>query len=151
MKETLATLKTVFTGVHGRVVDLCKPTQTKYQQAVSVVLGRNIDAVVVDHEKTAIECINYLRAQRLGQATFIPLDSIQTKPTNDKYRSFAKGARLAIDVIDFNPQFEAAMQHACGNSLVCDTLDIARYVCYDKGQDVKGESSLIPAEVMNQK
>lgn len=159
------------TGVHGRVVDLCKPTQTKYQTAVSVVLGRNIDAIVIDHEKTAIECINvssfsrlvsslslppplvssrltllsflplthpqYLRSQRLGQATFIPLDSIQAKPTNDKYRSFAKGARLAIDVIDFNPQFEAAMQHACGNSLVCDTMDIARYVCYDRGQDVK--------------
>lgn len=44
--------------VHGRVVDLCKPTQTKYQTAVSVVLGRNIDGIVVNHEKTAIECIN---------------------------------------------------------------------------------------------
>lgn len=92
MRETLATLKTIFPGepcalslsrvsslssqlldalltcrvrsffakpgVHGRVVDLCKPTQTKYQTAVSVVLGRNIDAIVIDHEKTAIECIH---------------------------------------------------------------------------------------------
>jgi len=39
------------------VVDLCKPTQRKYETAVSVILGRNIDAVVVDEEKTAIECI----------------------------------------------------------------------------------------------
>lgn len=44
-------------GVRGRVVDLCKPTQRKYETAVSVVLGRNIDAVVVDSEKTAIDCI----------------------------------------------------------------------------------------------
>ena len=44
-------------GVRGRVVDLCKPTQRKYETAVSVILGRNVDAVVVDHEKTAIECI----------------------------------------------------------------------------------------------
>ena len=44
-------------GVRGRVVDLCKPTQRKYETAVSVILGRNIDAVVVDQEKTAIECI----------------------------------------------------------------------------------------------
>ena len=29
----------------------------KYETAVSVILGRNIDAVVVDEEKTAIECI----------------------------------------------------------------------------------------------
>ena len=47
----------LITGVRGRVVDLCKPTQRKYETAVSVILGRNIDAVVVDEEKTAIECI----------------------------------------------------------------------------------------------
>ena len=39
------------------MIDLCKPTQRKYEVAVSVVLGRNIDAVVVDEEKTAIDCI----------------------------------------------------------------------------------------------
>ena len=44
-------------GVRGRIVDLCKPTQRKYETAVSVVLGRNIDAIVVDEEKTAIDCI----------------------------------------------------------------------------------------------
>ena len=44
-------------GVCGRVVDLCKPTQRKYEMAVSVILGRNIDAVVVNEDATAIECI----------------------------------------------------------------------------------------------
>jgi structural maintenance of chromosome 1 len=45
-------------GVRGRVIDLCKPTQRKYETAVSVILGRNIDAVIVDEERTAIECID---------------------------------------------------------------------------------------------
>lgn len=36
------------------------------------------------------------------------------------------------------------MYHACGNSLICDTLDVARYVCYDKGQDVKGMAPSCP-------
>lgn len=44
-------------GVRGRVIDLCKPSQRKYETAVITVLGRNIDAIVVDHEKTAIDCI----------------------------------------------------------------------------------------------
>ena len=57
LKETFSTLQRLFPGVRGRVVDLCKPTQRKYETAVSVILGRNIDAVVVDQEKTAIECI----------------------------------------------------------------------------------------------
>jgi structural maintenance of chromosome 1 len=39
------------------MTDLCKPTAKKYETAISVVLGRNIDAIVVDEEKTAIDCI----------------------------------------------------------------------------------------------
>ena len=45
------------TGVRGRMVDLCKPTAKKYEIAISVVLGRNIDAIVVNEERTAIDCI----------------------------------------------------------------------------------------------
>ena len=73
LKETLGNLSRIFpgmysffiygsvvellVGVRGRVVDLCKPTQRKYELAVAVILGRNMDAVVVDEEKTAIDCI----------------------------------------------------------------------------------------------
>ncbi|KAG9032708.1 Structural maintenance of chromosomes protein 1, partial [Tulasnella sp. UAMH 9824] len=136
-KDMMANLQRLFPGVRGRVVDLCKPTQRKYETAVSVILGRNIDAIVVDHEKTGIDCINYLRDQRAGQATFIPLDTIKVKPINDKFRSFAKGARLAVDVIQFDPAIERAMHHACGNALVCDTMEIAKHICYEKQQEVK--------------
>jgi len=83
-------------------------------------------------------CSQYLRTQRAGQATFLPLDTISVKPVNDKYRSFAKGARLAVDVIQYEPAVERAMQHACGNALVCDSMEVAKYVCWEKGQEVKG-------------
>ena len=59
-------LPTLLTGVRGRVVDLCKPTQRKYELAVAVVLGRNMDAVVVDEEKTAIDCIEVRVGYTLG-------------------------------------------------------------------------------------
>ena len=154
-KETLASLQRILPGVKGRVVDLCTPTARKYETAVSVVLGRNIDAIVVETEKVAIECIDvsvldsmredrsltvvqYMRTQRAGQATFIPLDTIKFKPLNDRLRSLERGARLAVDVIQFDPSVERAIHHACGNALVCDNMEIARKVCYDKGQDIKG-------------
>ncbi|OWZ56956.1 cohesin complex subunit psm1 [Cryptococcus neoformans 125.91] len=137
LKETLASLKRIFPGVHGRVVDLCRPVATKYDTAVMTVLGRNIDAVVVEHEKVAIDCIEYMRNQRAGQATFIPLDTIQVKPVPERLRNFARGARLAIDCIEYDPAVERAMQHACSSSLICDTMDIAKYVCYERSQEVK--------------
>ncbi|CAO1631057.1 unnamed protein product [Parajaminaea phylloscopi] len=137
MKETVTALSRIFPGVRGRLVDLCKPTQQKYDQAVSTVLGRNVEAVIVDHEKTAIDCIEYFRNQRVGQATFIPLDTIQAKPINDRLRSVARGARLAIDVIQYDGAIEAAMQYVCGNALVCDTLDVARHISYEKKIEAK--------------
>jgi len=84
-------------------------------------------------------CMKYMRSQRSGQATFIPLDTIKVKPINDRLRSLAKGARLAVEVILCDPSVERAVHHACGNALVCDTMEIARHVSYDRGQDVKGE------------
>lgn len=79
-----------------------------------------------------------MRNQRAGQATFIPLDTIQVKPVAEKFRNFAKGARLAIDCIEYEPAVEQAMQHACGSAMVCDSMAIARHICYEKAQEVKG-------------
>jgi structural maintenance of chromosome 1 len=138
LREVLSSLKRVFPGVHGRVVDLCKPTSRKYETAVTTILGRNLDAIVVEHEKVAIDCIDFMRNQRAGQATFIPLDTIQVRPVQEKYRNFAKGARLAIDCIEYEPAVERAMQHACGSSLICDSIAVAKHICYDRNQEVKG-------------
>ncbi|KAI0290148.1 hypothetical protein BC826DRAFT_1187460 [Russula brevipes] len=72
-----------------------------------------------------------------SQATFIRLDTIQVKPINDKLRTFARA-----DVIQYEPAMERAIHHACGNALVCDTIEVARFVCYEKDQDVKGTPPL---------
>ncbi len=137
LRETIATLQKIFPGVRGRIVDLCEPTQRKYDTAISIVLGRHSDSIVVDSEKTAISCIEYMRTQRVGQATFIPLDTIQVKPINDRLRSIAKGARLAVDIVKYQPHVQRAIQHACGNALVCDSMAIAREICYERKQEVK--------------
>ncbi|KAG0208218.1 Structural maintenance of chromosomes protein 1 [Mortierella sp. GBA30] len=137
LKETVSSLKRIFPGVHGRVTDLCKPTQRKYDAAISVILGRHMDAIIVDREKTAIDCIQLLREQRSGHATFLPLDTLVVKPVNDRLRSLAKGARLAIDVVQYDETLERAIQYVCGHALVCDTMDIAKHVCYELGQQVK--------------
>lgn len=137
MKETVYALKRIFPGVKGRISDLCKPKMKKYREAVSIVLGRNFDAVCVDTEKTAKDCIEYLRDQRAGQATFIPLETIQVKPLNSNLKGMHRGMRMAIDTIDFENSLERAMQYVCGNAVVCDDLAIAKHLCYEKGLEVK--------------
>lgn len=133
-RETVAAMKRIFPGsVLGRVHELCKPKQKKFETAVGIALGRQFDSVVVDTEKTAKDCIQYLRDQRAGQATFIPLDTIQVKPINPNLKGAFKGMRMTIDAIDYDSEVERAMMHACGNSMICDTLDIAKQIVYGKG------------------
>lgn len=137
IKETIASLKRIFPGVKGRVSELCKPKMKKYEEAVSTVLGRHFDAVVVDNEKTAKDCIDYLRDQRAGQATFLPLETIQVKALNSNLKGIHRGMRMAIDTIEFDNSVERAMLYACGNAVVCDDLAVAKHVCYTMGVEVK--------------
>lgn len=55
--EAVASLKRLFPGVHGRMTDLCRPTQKKFNLAVTVAMGRYMDAVVVEDDSTGKECI----------------------------------------------------------------------------------------------
>lgn len=136
-KEMISTLKRIFPGVKGRVSDLCKPKQKKYAEAVSTVLGRHFDSIVVDNEKTAKECIQHLRDQRAGQATFIPLETIQVKPFNSNLKGMHRGMRPAIETVDYDDSVSRAISYACGNAIVCDDLATAKYLCYEKGVDAK--------------
>jgi len=137
IRETIATLKRTYPGVKGRLHELCKPKQKKFGEAVSTVLGRHFDSVIVDTEATAKQCIEYLRDQRAGQATFIPLDTIQVKAINSGMKGADPGVRLAIDTIDYDSALSRAVSYACGNAIVCDTLDIAKRMVYNKGVEAK--------------
>lgn len=137
IRETIATLKRTYPGVKGRLHELCKPKQKKYGEAVSTVLGRHIDSVVVDTEATAKQCIEYLRDQRAGQATFIPLDTIQVKAISSNMKGLDSGVRLAIDTIDYDNALSRAVSYACGNAIVCDTMEIAKRMVYTKGIEAK--------------
>nr|KAJ3408666.1 Structural maintenance of chromosomes protein 1 [Polyrhizophydium stewartii] len=77
-----------------------------------------------------------MREHQAGQATFIPLDTIQTKPVNEKFRAFA-GARLALDVIQYEDHLARAVLYACGSALICDTMAVAKYICFERGTEVK--------------
>ncbi|KAI1371505.1 RecF/RecN/SMC protein [Hypoxylon crocopeplum] len=136
MKEMVTSLKRIYPGVKGRVGELCKPKQKKFDEAVITALGRDFDSVIVDNEKTGVECVQYLKDQRFPPVTFIPLDNIKVSAVNTAVKGIS-GARLTIDAIDFDSSLERAMSYACGGSIVCDSLDIAKHVCYDRRIQVK--------------
>lgn len=136
IKEMVQTLKRMNPQVRGRVGDLCKPKQKKFDEAVITALGRDFDSVVVDTEKAGLDCVAYLKSQQFPPMTFIPLDNIKTNAPNSAVKGIA-GARLTIETIDFDSSLERAMTYACGSSIVCDSLDIAKDICYRRRIPVK--------------
>ena len=144
--QAIASLKRHFPGVQGRLVDLCRPTQRRFNLAVTVAAGKDMDAIVVDTKQTGFDCIKYLREQRVGTATFIPLDSIQV-PSQDnleRIRGMTEEDgrfRLAADVIACDETVKRAVLYAVGNTVVCDDLDSARELCFGNGGSRSGQSS----------
>ncbi|CAN6476895.1 unnamed protein product [Victoria cruziana] len=128
--EAVESLKRLFPGVHGRMTDLCKPSQKKYNLAITVAMGKFMDAVVVEDEQTGKECIKYLKEQRLPPQTFIPIQSVRVKPVHEKLRALGGSARLIFDVVQFDPFLEKAVLYAVGNTLVCDALEEAKILSW---------------------
>ncbi|KAL5014287.1 hypothetical protein ScPMuIL_008557 [Solemya velum] len=131
--ELLDNLKRLFPGVHGRLIDLCEPSHKKYQVAITKVLGKYMDAIVCDSEKTAKDCIQYMKEQRIEPETFLPLNYLDVRPVNEKLREIRepKNVKLVIDVIRYDPPvIKKALQFACGNALVCETVEDARRVAF---------------------
>ncbi|CAM9197715.1 unnamed protein product [Choristocarpus tenellus] len=97
-----------------------------------------MDAIVVDTQKCGFECIAYMREQRIGRTSFIPLDTIKVKPLNERLRSLGHKHRLCADIIEGgDDSIRRAIMYAVGNTVVCDTLDDARALCYGQGERIK--------------
>jgi len=137
LRENANTLRRLFPGVKGLLSDLCQPKQKKYEVAVSTILGKNFDSIIVENSAIAHQCITYLKEQRSGVASFIPLDSIEAKSVDSRLRHVDERARPTIDIIDYDPSLERAIQFACGNSMICDNIQIARELRWKKNIDVK--------------
>lgn len=131
--ELLENLKRLFPGVHGRLIDLCEPSHKKYQIAITKCLGKYMDGIICDTQKTAKECIQYMKEQRIEPETFLPLDYLDVKPVNEKLREIRepKNVKLVVDVIRYDPpSIKKALIFACGNALVCETVEDARKVAF---------------------
>lgn len=136
--EFVDNLKKLFPGVYGRLVDLCEPVHKRYAVALTKVLGRNMEAIVVDTEKTGRECIQYMKEQMIQRELYLPLDTLKVKPINEQLRQVGGTAKLVVDVIKYDPEcIKRALVFSCGNALVCDTMEEARKLAFTGSQRKK--------------
>ena len=65
-------------GIRGVVADILK-VEKEYETAIETALGGSIQNIVTDNEETAKELISFLKKNKYGRATFLPLTSMNNK------------------------------------------------------------------------
>jgi len=135
--KTLNDLREKFPGVKGRLVDLCKPSSRKYELAITVALGRHMEAIVVDKQASGFDCVKHLREKKLESETFLPLDTIEGNRVQERHRKLGDKFKLAVDLLEFDAGLASVINYALGGVVICDTLEDARILCFTRKERVK--------------
>ena len=113
-------------GIIGPAGDLLS-TEKKYERAIEAALGGNINNVVVEHAEAAKGGVAFLKEHRAGRVTFLPLDIIRggVGDQGDSIRGRRGVIGPAIDVVQYDPYIQKAVEQLLHSTLIVEDLDVA--------------------------
>ncbi|MBQ7147573.1 MAG: chromosome segregation protein SMC [Pseudobutyrivibrio sp.] len=113
-------------GIEGVVSDLIH-VEKKYEMAIETALGGNIQNIVTADEACAKKLINFLKENKLGRATFLPLTSVDGRGNFKKTEVLdEKGVLgLASELVSCDNKFDGVVAYLLGRVVVTDNIDSA--------------------------
>jgi len=113
-------------GILGVIADIVK-VEKQYETAIETALGGTIQNIVTDKEATAKELIGYLKQNKLGRATFLPLNAIHARNTLENEACInEKGViGVASNLVRVSFEYEGLAKYLLGRILVVDNIDNA--------------------------
>lgn len=111
-------------GLIGVVADIIH-VDKEYEIAIETALGGSIQNIVTRNEETAKHMIEFLKKNKFGRATFLPLTSL--KGNSGKFRQDVLAEKGVINTADklvkVDSEFAVLAENLLGRTLVCDTID----------------------------
>lgn len=109
-----------------------------YMNAIETTLGASINYLVVDNETSVKQAINYLKEQRLGRATFLPLNIIKPKYLDsniiDSLKNTTGFIDTAINLVKYDKAYDNIMQNLLATTIIVKDIDalnsIAKHLNY---------------------
>lgn len=114
-------------GIHdavGNIIDV----DEMYSKAISISLASSTSSIIIDNDTCAKEAINYLKENKLGRATFLPLNNMKPKDLSDfvKDKLNIKGfINVASKLVNCDNKYKNIIDHLLGNVIVVDNIDTA--------------------------
>ncbi len=113
-------------GIHNTIGNLIT-IPDNYIEATSVVLGAQLNFLVVDNEKCAKDAINYLKENNIGRATFLPLNIIKSRLMSEDIIERLKAIKgyvgILSNLITFNETYRDIIENSLGNVVVTEDID----------------------------
>ena len=118
--------KREYPGIYGVVADLVS-TEKRYEVAIEIALGGSVKNVVVDTENTAKQLIGYLKRERLGRATFLPVSSVKGSASRIPESVFSEKGVIgtAEKLVKHDPKYAGIFSYLLGRTIVVDSIDDA--------------------------
>ena len=113
-------------GLLGVVADLIK-VEKAYEVAIETALGGSIQNIVTSDEDTAKRMIDFLKKNKFGRATFLPLTSVGLRGgfTDNGALKEPGVIGLASTLVQADQQYEGLVRYLLGRVVVADTIDHA--------------------------
>ena len=117
--------KGVLKGVIGTVASVIK-TEDQYAVAIETALGSAIQNIITENEKSAKDCIYYLKSRNYGRATFLPVDTVSGSRLQNNGAVSCEGyIGIASDLLEYDPKFKGIIEQLLGRIVIADTIDNA--------------------------
>ena len=92
-------------GILGPLGQLCGPKDSEHEEALAFALGGGMNSIIVRDDETAATCIKWLRDNRAGRATFLPLNKLTVRRPGGKAVMTARQdgvVGFAFDLLDYD-------------------------------------------------
>ncbi|ALA97221.1 SMC superfamily protein [Spiroplasma kunkelii CR2-3x] len=123
--------KNVLPGIMGLVQDIINVDE-KYEQAIVTALSGRLQDILVKNVDSAKRAISYLKQNRAGRATFIPLDVISPFYLNSDEEFVIKSVRgylgLGNNLVKVKKEFRIAVDYLLSRYLICTNFDSAQEI-----------------------
>ena len=112
-------------GIHGVLSQLIQ-VENEYSTAVEVALGAAMQNIVTSTEADAKRAINYLKANHLGRATFLPISNIKGRTLDEKDLADHLGfVAVASDLVDCDANYKQIISNLLSRVVIADDMDSA--------------------------
>jgi len=144
VRKTLE-LKNTLKGIHGTVSELGK-VDSKFSTAMEVAAGNRIQSIVVESDIIAQKCIQNLKDNKLGIATFLPLNKIKSRIIEPEVKNLIKQKGvfgLATDIVRYDSKFADIFSYVLGSTLIIEDIETGRRLGIGRARMVTLEGDLL--------